>query len=125
MLFKNLLPLAAFIATAIAAVPSKSIIAEREASERSISARDIGDYCLSASLNASGRCEHESHCQYDGFTFSGGCPRDPGAVKCCVRRACATNIGTGICRNTNHGCAGGTWVTGKCPGDSTIRCCVN
>jgi len=30
---------------------------------------------------------------------------------------------TGICQGTSKSCAGGTYISGYCPGDNSIRCC--
>lgn len=32
---------------------------------------------------------------------------------------------TGICQSTTEACAGGAYISGYCPGDSSIRCCPN
>ena len=37
---------------------------------------------------------------------------------------CSTPSGDGTCLNTSKGCSGGSFFSGYCPGDSTIKCCV-
>src|SRR5690606_6085856 len=60
-----------------------------------------------------------------GFQVTGACPNDPSNVKCCIKKTCSVSgVGSGNCLNTSNGCSGGSFYTGACPGDSTIKCCI-
>jgi hypothetical protein len=51
-------------------------------------------------------------------------PTDPANVQCCVPKKCSAPYKSSLCRKTSTGCAGGSFVSGHCPGDSSIKCCV-
>lgn len=49
---------------------------------------------------------------------------DPVDVQCCVPKKCSAPYKDELCRKTDQGCPGGSFVSGHCPGDSSIKCCV-
>ena len=66
-----------------------------------------------------GTCQSTADCTSQGFNLANYCP---GAddIQCCVKKACSTSSGSGICLNSSDTC-GGSFVSGACPGDSSIQ----
>ncbi|KAH6669191.1 hypothetical protein F5X68DRAFT_265293 [Plectosphaerella plurivora] len=78
----------------------------------------------------SGICITTTNCSNrGGKTKNGACPSDPDNVKCCLIGAEPSNANP--CGLYSHcswrpggsSCAGGTWITGSCPGPSNYQCC--
>ncbi|MCJ1398404.1 hypothetical protein MMC11_001602 [Xylographa trunciseda] len=71
--------------------------------------------------DGSGTCQSTSSCTT--FSVAGYCS-GAASNQCCVQQSCSAGGGSGICKNTANGCAGGTFYSGACPGSSSIECCV-
>ena len=71
-----------------------------------------------------GICISTDNCsKYNGQSFTGKCPSDPNGIKCCDNIPCKADDGrTGKCVFTNQ-CYGEA-ISGKCPGGSNFKCCV-
>ncbi|ORY09022.1 hypothetical protein BCR34DRAFT_603170 [Clohesyomyces aquaticus] len=83
--------------------------------------RSIGDYCDAP--EGPGTCQKTSNC--DGIAYPNNyCPHDPVDVQCCVPKKCSAPHTNSLCRHTAQGCPGGNFVSNLCPGDSSIKCCV-
>lgn len=98
---------------------------------------DVGDSC--SSNEGSGTCQQIESCESGiktlstgsmrssltstGFTVTGACPKDPTAVKCCIKENCKSNTGTCLDKSQST-CAGGSFIPGYCPGPADIQCCV-
>ena len=70
-----------------------------------------------------------------GDYISGYCPGDD-SIRCCPDAAstptptasatpttCEPPGTTGICQSTSLKCSGGSYISGYCPGDDSIKCC--
>ena len=71
-----------------------------------------------------GICISSDNCsKYNGQSFTGKCPSDPNGIKCCDNIPCKADDGrTGKCVFTNQ--CNGEAISGKCPGGSDFKCCV-
>ena len=72
-----------------------------------------------------GICINTNTCSnYGGQSFVGNCPYDPYDVRCCDNIPCTVDDGRkGSCLFTSQ--CNGEIFSGKCPGGSDFKCCVN
>lgn len=86
-----------------------------------------------------GICQKTSTACAGGAYVSGYCPGDD-SIKCCPNSdstpkptttgssagagaTCSPPGKTGVCQKTSETCAGGSYISGYCPGDDSIKCC--
>ncbi|KAK4043308.1 hypothetical protein C8A01DRAFT_32628 [Parachaetomium inaequale] len=83
----------------------------------------IGSLCKANGIT--GTCQSNSWCDNnDGQRpVRGACPNDPSNVMCCIYPLC----NNGICMSTSDSFCGqldGGFVSNRCPGPTSYKCCV-
>jgi len=77
----------------------------------------------SGSYMGVGVCVHTADCTANGGSYiSGFCPGDPEDVKCCVKKVQVGNQ-IGKCLPT-YQCYSGRILDGYCPGNESVKLCI-
>jgi len=75
-----------------------------------------------------GVCVKISDCtRNDGIYYNGLCPDDPADIKCCFKDVYLSHLNpprTGYCV-PEESCDNGGFLPGLCPGDKTVKLCVD